>query len=176
MLEIDLIAEVKSDRVKKFWYQLKIIASAFMASTIIYGIVGFALQQSALSRSISVFQESSGIYNLLRNILVGLSLMVAIASVLLSKKLVKKVVKGDSKSLSAIDSPLAPYLAAYQNYTLIILSMLDSIGVYGLLIYLLLHDSQWFFLLLALSFVLKLFYSPSPHHFIRIMQRHLQNF
>ena len=118
MIDIDLMAEIKSDKVKKFWYQLRIIASAFMASTIIYCIVGFVLQQSALSDSVSILQESRGIYNLLRNLLVGLGLMVAIASVLLGRKLVKKVAKGDSKSPSAIDSPLAPYLTAYQNYSL----------------------------------------------------------
>jgi len=172
LLDINLSAEVNADKLKPYWAKLKLLTLALLASSAIYGLVIFILEYSG-SASSSAFQQQNQEYNLLiRGIMVALSLMTIAATVLVANALAKRVPKGASKTSFAIDSPIAPQLAAYFNYKVIVLAIADSIGLYGLIVYFLAKDLPWAFILIALSYATKFIQFPTHNRFIALMEKY----
>lgn len=174
MLNINLSAEVNSEKLTLFWAKLKLIAIALLMSSIIYGIIIYVLEQSISSPAAAFEQQTASFRLIIRNVMAALTLMTIAATIVAAKALVKKVVKGSSKIPFAIDSPLAPHLAAYFNYKVITLAISDSIGLYGLVIYFLSKDLHWAFILIALSCVMKIIQFPTPDRFIALMEKYKQ--
>lgn len=176
MLEINLSSEVYADKLKLYWAKLKLLTIALLMSSVIYGFVIFVLEYSALADSHD-FRQQNGEFNLLvRNIMVALSLMTIVASVLIAKALAKRVPKGTSRTTLGIDSPIGPQLAAYFNYKIVALAIVDAIGLYGLIIYFLMKDLHWSIILIALSYIMKIIQFPTPNRFIALMEKYQQKF
>jgi hypothetical protein len=174
VLNINLSAEVNSEKLTLFWAKLKLITIALLMSSVIYGIIIYFLEQS-ISSPVSAFEpQSESFRHIIRNVMVALTLMTIAAIIVAAKALVNKVVKGSTKIPFAIDSPLAPHLAAYFNYKVITLAISDSIGLYGLVIYFLSKDLHLAFILIALSCVMKIIQFPTPNRFIALMEKYKQ--
>jgi len=172
MGDIDLIAEVKSDRLKGYWIKVRLVYFAILFFSLIYAIVVFTLMHSGILASIDFLQEKeiAELAAVVRNILLGISLVSICAAVIVGYLLAKKVSKESSLSLS-IDSPITSNLASYLIYIIVVAAILDSIGIYGLTIYILTQELHWAIIIIALSFIFKLFYIPSQNRFITLMEK-----
>jgi len=100
--------------------------------------------------------------------------MTIIVIIVVAKALGKKVAQGSSKAPFAIDSSIAPHLAAYFNYKVITMAIADSIGLYGLVAYFLTRDLQLAFILITLSYIMKMIQFPTPNRFITLMEKYRQ--
>jgi len=173
MTDIDLTAEVKSDKLKGYWIKVRLVYLAILIFSLIYAIVVFALKRSGILTSMDFLQEKeiAELAAAVRNILIGISLLTICAAAMVGFLLAKRVGKGSSLSLS-IDSSIAPNLASYFIYIVVVAAILDSIGIYGLTIYFLTQELHWFIIIIALSFMFKLFYLPSQNRFIALMEKY----
>jgi len=176
LLDINLRVEVNSDKLKLYWAKLKLITIALLASSAIYGLVIFIFEYSALERTAGFEQQNVEFNLLIRNIMAALGLMTIVATVLVGNVLAKRVPKGSSRTTSTINSPIGPNLAAYFNYKIVVLAIVDSIGLYGLIIYFLTKDLHWALILIALSYVIKIIQFPTPNRFIALMEKYRQNY
>jgi hypothetical protein len=174
MSEIDLAIEVTSDKLRGYWVKLNLISLAILFFSLIYAVIVFILEYSGVVRSIYLLKEPEIIElaAAVRNILLLISLASICAAIIIGIVLAKKTGKGSSFSLSSIDSPIASNLSLYFIYTVVVLAILDSIGIYGLTIYVLTQELHWFIIIAALSFILKFVYLPSQNRFITLMEKY----
>jgi hypothetical protein len=174
MQNINLSAEVNSEKLKLFWAKLKLITIAMLMSSIIYGIIVYVLEQSSSLPIVPLDQQTKDSNSIIRTVMIALSFMSIIVIIVVAKALAKKVAQGSSKTPFPIDSPLAPNLASYFSYKVIIMAIADSIGLYGLVAYFLTRDLQLAFILITLSYIMKMIQFPTPNRFIVLMEKYRQ--
>lgn len=173
MNDIDLAAEVKSDKLKAYWIKLNLVYCAILIFSLLYSIVVFALKLSRILSSIDFLQDKEivELAAVVRNILLGISLLTFCAALIVGYLLAKRVSKGASLTFS-IDSPIATNLASYIIYIVVVAAILDSIGIYGLTIYVITQKLHWCIIIISLSFIFKLLYFPSQNRFIALMKKY----
>jgi hypothetical protein len=169
---INLSAEVNSEKLKLYWAKLKFITIAMLMSSIIYGVIVYVLEQSRSLPIAPLEQQTKDSHSIIRTAMVALTLMTIIVIIFVAKKFAKKVAEGLSRIPFSIDSPIAPNLAAYFSYKVIIMAIADSIGLYGLVAYFLSRDLQLAFLLIILSYIMKMIQFPTPNRFITLMEKY----
>lgn len=174
MVDINLTAEVNSNKLRGYWLKLNVISFVILFFSLIYAVIVFALEYSGVVSSIYLLKEPevAKLAAVVRNILLGISLASIGAAVMISFLLAKKTGKSTSFSLADIDSPIASNLYSYFIYTVVVLALLDSVGIYGLAIYVLTQELHWFIIIVALSFILKFIYFPSQNRFITLMKKY----
>lgn len=143
------------------WKVVFIIWCAMFAALAMYLVVGLVLQEHWLA----VISEDFPL-DILRQVFFALSLLTIAGVYYLRKHLLKPggpVVKTSSRNVSQ-----HPAVAKYQVAVVITAALLESIGVFGLVLFLLAKDNASLYQLLVISAVAMLYFRPRKQELLQL--------
>jgi hypothetical protein len=148
----------EQEAINKGMRALWVIWEAMLGSLFIYIVVCHLLGEEMQGN----FAESGFAFELFRNILYGM----AAAELIMSYYLRKFMLKGRSSiaqaNMSGRSSTLnqPPFVGQYTAIVIISLAIADSIGIYGLVLFLMGSDFKTLYIFIVVSALAMLFYRP----------------
>lgn len=137
-------------QMEKSLMTLKIIWTAILASLAVYLVVGRLVVPSLPA------PVDRQVYGTLRLVLYALALVT-----LASSRIVRKLILGARRNRASDEqSPTPAVISRYFGAVIASLAMSESVGIYGLVLYLLGKDTADFYLLLGLSAAAVIYYRP----------------
>ena len=166
-----MIAETDKKQIEKSFSILRIIWAAMLGTLIIYLFICYQFGEQIQQPSRSQFSLAT-----LRNILYG----VAAVTLMLSHFLRRFMLTGRSGSsgATALKSPsqsdISPIFGKYATALIISLALSESIGIYGLVLFLLGDNYQTLYIFVGISAVAMFFYRPKKEELEELIQNTMQ--
>jgi hypothetical protein len=159
-------AQDEIQSIDKGWRILMLIWYAMLLSLVIYLQVG-----QVLKKEIDVIVDEDFPMTLARLIIYGVSAM-SFSVTGYFRRYVVESDRGKEKSVPKTTRNQHPFLARYSIAVITSLALSESIGIYGLVLYLLGGNAKDLYILLAISAVAMYLYRPSRDEFDAMLQEY----
>ena len=167
-----MVAETDKGQIEKSFLILRIIWAAMLLTLVIYLVICYQFGNQIRQPSGSQFPLAT-----LRNILYG----VAAVTLLLSHFLRRFMLTGSSGSSRPTSrkfpsqSDISPILEKYAIALIVSLALSESIGIYGLVLFLLGDNYQTLYIFIGISAVAMFFYRPKKEELDELIRNAMQS-
>ena len=152
----------EKDSEKKYWVNMKTIGIIFLLSPVLLFLIAYILSEKNFAPQVADYEE--GLARIIQYILFALGAAVFFFCDAISDFLQKRFFI--PREIKSYDSTHAKEnLSAYFAYTLVMMGIVDTIGIYGFAGFLICSNLTWLGIFALLNIALQFKYYPSESRF-----------